>query len=49
MRLDLATLGNDLYTAKRSVPVVAQRRRFYLASAACQFLLGWLGLSGQLN
>ena len=33
MRLDLATLGNDLYTGKRSVPVVPQRRRFYVASA----------------
>jgi preprotein translocase subunit SecF len=32
MKLDLATLGNDLYTGKRSVPVVAQRRRFYIAS-----------------
>ncbi|HET6968423.1 MAG TPA: protein translocase subunit SecF [Ornithinibacter sp.] len=32
MRLDFATLGNDLYTGKRSVPVVAQRRRFYIAS-----------------
>jgi len=32
MNLNLATLGNDLYTGRRSVPVVAQRRRFYLAS-----------------
>ena len=28
-----ATLGNDLYTGQRSVPVVAQRRKFYIASA----------------
>jgi preprotein translocase subunit SecF len=28
-----ATLGNDLYTGQRSVPVVAQRHKFYLASA----------------
>lgn len=32
MRFDFATLGNDLYTGKRSVPVVAKRRRFYIAS-----------------
>ncbi|HSO64246.1 MAG TPA: protein translocase subunit SecF [Ornithinibacter sp.] len=32
MRFDFATLGNDLYTGKRSVPVVARRRRFYIAS-----------------
>ena len=32
MNLNLSTLGNDLYTGRRSVPVVAQRRRFYLAS-----------------
>ncbi len=32
MNLNLATLGNDLYTGRRSVPVVPQRRRFYLAS-----------------
>ncbi len=32
MNLNLATLGNDLYTGRRSVPVVAKRRRFYLAS-----------------
>ena len=32
MSFSFATLGNDLYTGKRSVPVVPQRRRFYLAS-----------------
>jgi preprotein translocase subunit SecF len=32
MNLNLAALGNDLYTGRRSVPVVAKRRRFYLAS-----------------
>ncbi|MGL5861350.1 MAG: protein translocase subunit SecF, partial [Phycicoccus sp.] len=32
MRLDLATLGNDLYSGARSVPVVRARRRFYLGS-----------------
>ena len=38
MRLDLATLGNDLYTGKRSVPVVPQRRRFYTASAVVMLI-----------
>ena len=32
MSINLASLGNDLYTGRRSVPVVAKRRRFYLAS-----------------
>lgn len=34
MSFSFAALGNDLYTGDRSVPVVAKRRRFYLASAA---------------
>jgi preprotein translocase subunit SecF len=32
MKLSFAALGNDLYTGARSVPVVARRRSFYLAS-----------------
>ncbi len=32
MSFSFATFGNDLYTAKRSIPVVPKRRRFYLAS-----------------
>ncbi len=32
MKPSFAALGNDLYTGARSVPVVARRRRFYLAS-----------------
>lgn len=36
-------LGNDLYTGRRSVPVVAARRRFYLFSAAL-LLVAVLGL-----
>ncbi|WP_392542175.1 protein translocase subunit SecF [Oryzobacter telluris] len=32
MKLSFAALGNDLYTGARSVPVVARRRRFYIAS-----------------
>ena len=46
MRLDLATLGNDLYTGKRSVPVVPQRRRFYIASAVVM-LIAVFGLVSQ--
>ena len=38
-----ATLGNDLYTGEKSVPVVAQRRRFYIASAVVM-LIAVLGL-----
>lgn len=38
-----ATLGNDLYTGEKSVPVVAQRRRFYIASALVM-LIAVLGL-----
>ncbi len=32
MSFSFATFGNDLYTGKRSIPVVPKRRRFYLAS-----------------
>lgn len=31
--MSFAQFGNDLYTGKRSIPVVGQRRRFYLGSA----------------
>ena len=31
MSFSFATMGNDLYTGKKSVPVVPHRRRFYLA------------------
>lgn len=41
-----ATLGNDLYTGQRSVPVVPQRRKFYLASAIVM-LVAVLGLVAQ--
>ena len=30
--MSFSTFGNDLYSGKRSVPVVPQRRRFYLVS-----------------
>ena len=32
--MSFADFGNDLYTGKRSVPVVARRRTFYLGSLA---------------
>jgi preprotein translocase subunit SecF len=45
-----ATLGNDLYTGQRSVPVVAQRHKFYIASAVVMAIaiLG-LVMQGGLN
>lgn len=43
MSFSFAALGNDLYTGARSVPVVAKRRRFYLASAAL-IVIAALGL-----
>ncbi|NHA68477.1 protein translocase subunit SecF [Phycicoccus flavus] len=46
MNLSFSDLGNDLYTGKRSVPVVASRRRFYLGSVAL-FLIAVLGLATQ--
>ena len=46
MSFSFATLGNDLYTGKRSVPVVPQRRRFYLASLV-MIVVAVLGLVTQ--
>ena len=46
MSFSFATLGNDLYTGKRSVPVVPQRRRFYLVSLAVM-IFAVLGLVTQ--
>ena len=46
MSFSFATMGNDLYTGKRSVPVVAQRRRFYLVSLAVM-IFAVLGLVTQ--
>ncbi|GAA4409512.1 protein translocase subunit SecF [Fodinibacter luteus] len=43
MSSTFATLGNDLYTGQRSVPVVAQRRKFYLASGLVM-LIAALGI-----
>ncbi len=46
MSFSFATFGNDLYTGKRSIPVVAQRRRFYLVSLA-MMIFAVLGLVTQ--
>ncbi|GGL23477.1 protein translocase subunit SecF [Phycicoccus endophyticus] len=46
MSASFAQLGNDLYTGRRSVAVVAHRRRFYLGSLAL-FLVAVLGLATQ--
>ena len=46
MSFSFATLGNDLYTGKRSVPVVPQRRRFYLVSLV-MIVVAVLGLVTQ--
>ncbi|MGL4175667.1 MAG: protein translocase subunit SecF [Dermatophilaceae bacterium] len=46
MRLNLSTLGNDLYSGARSVPVVRARRRFYLGSVAI-IIVAALGLITQ--
>ncbi len=46
MSFSFATFGNDLYTGKRSIPVVPQRRRFYLASLA-MIVFAVLGLATQ--
>ena len=46
MSINLASLGNDLYTGRRSVPVVEKRRRFYLASLVILLIAG-LGLVTQ--
>ncbi len=49
MSFSFATFGNDLYTGKRSIPVVPQRRRFYLASLV-MLVIAVLGLvTQQLN
>jgi preprotein translocase subunit SecF len=46
MSLSFATFGNDLYTGKRSIPVVPLRRRFYLASLV-MIVIAVLGLVTQ--
>ena len=46
MSFSFATFGNDLYTGKRSIPVVPQRRRFYLVSLVLIVIAG-LGLLTQ--
>jgi preprotein translocase subunit SecF len=46
MSFNFATFGNDLYTGKRSIPVVPRRRRFYAASAV-MILIAVLGLVTQ--
>jgi len=46
MSFSFATFGNDLYTGKRSIPVVPQRRRFYLVSLVLIVIAG-LGLITQ--
>ncbi len=46
MSFSFATMGNDLYTGKKSVPVVPQRRRFYLASLV-MIVIAVLGLATQ--
>lgn len=46
MSFSFATMGNDLYTGKRSVPVVPHRRRFYLGSLV-MLVIAVLGLTTQ--
>jgi preprotein translocase subunit SecF len=46
MKTDFAQFGNDLYTGKRSVPVIPHRRRFYAASIVL-ILLAVLALAVQ--
>ena len=46
MSFSFANLGNDLYTGKRSVPVVPHRRRFYLVSLV-MIVVAVLGLVTQ--
>ena len=46
MSFSFATMGNDLYTGKRSVPVVPHRRRFYLVSLV-MLVIAVLGLVTQ--
>ncbi|MGG5257040.1 protein translocase subunit SecF [Phycicoccus avicenniae] len=49
MSVDFAAFGNDLYTGKRSVPVIARRRRFYAVSIALMLLAGLALAVQQLN
>ncbi|HYN29302.1 MAG TPA: protein translocase subunit SecF [Dermatophilaceae bacterium] len=45
--MSFADFGNDLYTGRRSVPVVPLRRRFYLASLIVMLIaLSGLGIRG---
>jgi preprotein translocase subunit SecF len=46
MSFSFATMGNDLYSGRRSVPVVPLRRRFYLGSLA-MIVIAVLGLVTQ--
>ncbi|HMM94757.1 protein translocase subunit SecF [Phycicoccus sp.] len=46
MSTSFADFGNDLYTGKRSIPVVASRRRFYLGSLVL-IVVALLGLGVQ--
>jgi preprotein translocase subunit SecF len=46
MSFSFATMGNDLYTGRRSVPVVPRRRRFYLVSLVL-IVIAVLGLLTQ--
>ena len=47
--MSFASFGNDLYSGKRSIPVVGQRRRFYLVSLVVIVIavvgLVWQGLN----
>ena len=44
--MSFATFGNDLYSGKRAIPVVGQRRRFYLGSLV-SFVIAAAGLFGR--
>ena len=44
--MSFASFGNDLYSGKRSIPVVRHRRRFYLVSLLL-FVLAAGGLLGR--
>ncbi|MBR7742380.1 protein translocase subunit SecF [Phycicoccus sp. BSK3Z-2] len=46
MNTDLARFGNDLYTGRRSIPVISLSKRFYAASVVL-FLVAALGLVTQ--
>ncbi len=49
MKTDFAQFGNDLYTGKRSVPVIPRRRRFYAASLVLMLLAALALAVQQLN